>query len=104
METLEKISTYIPFIIVGWFCLWVLFAYYTFRLSIGIKKSLGSNYYLLPNKWPNSRDNPEIRNSIKSSPELTKLNKVKTISFIALLSYLAFIIIPIFIVAFYIGY
>ena len=92
----------LPFVITGFFLLWLLFSYYTIKLTTGIKKALGSNYYLLPNKWPNI-DNSDTRKAIKDSPELTLTYKVKNRLFVVLLVYLFTILIPTLVFIYYFG-
>ena len=51
----------------AWLVLWAFFAYYTYKVTTGIMKQLGVNYYLIVSRWPNV-DNPDTRQAIKDSP------------------------------------
>jgi len=88
------------FIVVGFISIWLFFAYYTYKLSSGIKKELGTEYHLLPNKWPGI-DNPDTREAIKNSPVLTKYKNIKIKLFIGLLGYILLVVIPFMGMAYY---
>ena len=97
---LENISVFISFIIIGFISIWLFFAYYTYKLSSGIKKALGPEYHLLPNKWPGI-DNPDTREAIKRSPELIKYRNIKIKLFISLLSYILLVVVPFMGISYY---
>ena len=101
-DIVQNINALASIMFICWLVLWTFFAYYTYKVTSGIKKQLGGNYYLIVSRWPNV-DNPDTRQAIKDSPELTRYYKLKNKAFIACLAYLVIIVIPFFTAAFYYG-
>ena len=94
------LSNSLPIVIAGFILIWALFSYYTLKVTLGIKKALGSQYYTIPNRWKNI-DNPETREAIETSPELSKAYKLKIRLFITMLVYMFGVLVPAIALNFY---
>lgn len=100
-QILGNLNWVIPIVGLGFIFLWFKFAYFTIKVLRGVKKALGSEYYLLPNKWPNVQSNPDVCRVIEESQELSSLNEKKLKAFRVLAIYTVCILIVIIISVFY---
>ena len=102
-ELFDLLMSILPLLFGIWFLLWLYFSYLTYKQLSGIKRRLGTEYYLLPNKWPGF-DNPDTRKAIRESPELSKIHRTRTRIFIISIAYFFVVIIPVFFIPLMFGY
>jgi len=98
---LNNITLIISMVCITGVLIWLYGAYYGYKLSSGIKKTLGYEYYLLTNKWPNVKANPDIRHAIEGSKELSTYSGKSNFAAKVFLLYIAVISIPIIGAIFY---